>query len=188
MKDEVSLLKRIGTKLDAAGIPYMVTGSLASGIHGEARTTHDVDIIIAPTLDQLRTFVGSLGDDFYVSSEAAEDAFRLRGMFNVIEPASGLKADLFVRKDRPFDVEQFRRRRAGRVADAEIFLVSPEDSILSKLDWARKSGSERQFRDALGVAAVQGDRLDRGYLEKWARELGVEDELKRLLDEAQRFG
>ncbi len=187
MSREVDLLKRMAEKLDAAGIPYAVTGSLASGIHGEARASNDVDIIIAPTIEQLRAFCASLEvTRYYVSAEGAEEAFRLRRMFNVIEPETGAKADLIVRKDGPFGIEAFRRRRPGQVEGGEVFLISPEDSILSKLEWAKRGGSDRQVRDAVGVAAVQGEALDVEYLKRWAAELDVEDLLREVLDEAER--
>ena len=98
----------------------------------------------------------------------------------------GLKADLIILKDRPFDVQEFGRRRTGRIQDVEVVLISPEDSILSKLEWSKRGGSERQLRDALGVAVVQGERLDLAYLRRWAVELGVEDLLEKVLDESAR--
>jgi hypothetical protein len=63
--------------------------------------------------------------------------------------------------------------------------VSPEDVILSKLEWAKNSESAQQFRDALGVATVQYDRLDRDYLHKWAKELQLEGSLEQLLKQAK---
>ena len=41
-----ALLRRIVEALDGAGIPYMLTGSLASSLQGEPRTTHDIDLVI----------------------------------------------------------------------------------------------------------------------------------------------
>jgi hypothetical protein len=41
-----ALLAAIGERLAAAGIPYMVTGSVASSFHGEPRATRDIDIVI----------------------------------------------------------------------------------------------------------------------------------------------
>ena len=58
-------------------------------------------------------------------------------------------------------------------------MATPEDVLLAKLEWAKASGSERQIRDAAGIVAVQGDALDAAWLRRWARELGVEDELSR---------
>lgn len=58
--------------------------------------------------------------------------------------------------------------------------VSPEDAVLSKLEWARMGGdSERQIRDAAGIVEVTTS-LDREYLRFWARELGVLDLWERI--------
>ena len=162
----------------------MVAGSLASSVHGRPRATNDIDLVIDPTADQLSRFLSSLPRGWYVSTEAAHDALRKRSMFNVVDPSSGWKADLIVRKDRPFSLTEFNRRRKVRVFRRTADVATPEDVILSKLEWARDAGSERQYQDAVGVAVVRWDELDRPYLEKWARELGVEEHLARLLKEA----
>ena len=57
--------------------------------------------------------------------------------------------------------------------DMDVFVASPEDVVLSKLEWALRGGSERQLQDAAAVLAVQGDRLDVAYVELWAARLGV---------------
>ncbi len=76
---------------------------------------------------------------------------------------------------------------SANILDVEVTVVSPEDAILSKLEWLKESGSELQFRDALGVAVVQWENLDKGYLGKWARELSVEDLLETLLSNAEKL-
>jgi len=165
-------LARLVMKLENAGIPYMISGSLGSSLHGEPRATNDIDLVIAPTARQLDIFVQSLGEGYYVNGEAAQEAFRDRATFNVIDYQAGWKADLIFRRNRPFSLEEFRRRIQGN-----------EDAILSKLEWFGES--ERQFRDAQGVAVVQWDTLDKEYLRKWARELNVEDLLENLLRNAE---
>jgi len=176
-------LARLVMKLENAGIPYMISGSLGSSLHGEPRATNDIDLVIAPTARQLDIFVQSLGEGYYVNGEAAQEAFRDRATFNVIDYQAGWKADLIFRRNRPFSLEEFRRRIQGNVVGIPVFVVSPEDAILSKLEWFGES--ERQFRDAQGVAVVQWDTLDKEYLRKWARELNVEDLLENLLRNAE---
>ena len=109
------------------------------------------------------------------------DALRRRSMFNVIDLGSGWKGDLMMKKARPFSVEEFRRRRSERILSMDAMTVSPEDSVLSKLEWAKDSGSERQLRDVRGVLEVQRDALDVEYLRRWATELGVRETLDSLL-------
>ena len=176
-------LARLVMKLENAGIPYMISGSLGSSLHGEPRATNDIDLVIAPTARQLDIFVQSLREGYYVNGEAAQEAFRDRATFNVIDYQAGWKADLIFRRNRPFSLEEFRRRIQGNVVGIPVFVVSPEDAILSKLEWFGES--ERQFRDAQGVAVVQWDTLDKEYLRKWARELNVEDLLENLLRNAE---
>ena len=78
----------------------------------------------------------------------------------------------------------FERRGLAQALGVEVELCSPEDVILSKLDWSRRSESERQYRDALGVAKAQRSALDLAYLAHWADDLGVTDLLNRLLQDA----
>lgn len=175
-------------RLEQAEIPYMLSGSLASTYYGEYRATADVDLVIAPTISQIDAFLESLGDEFYASRDAAREAIRARSMFNVIHPASGFKADLIIRKQREFSIEEFGRRVPVPMLGREVFVASAEDVILSKLEWSKLGESERQFRDALGVAIVQWPNLDLLYLDRWGRELGVHDLLDRLIEHAKKQG
>jgi hypothetical protein len=167
----------------------MVTGSTASAAHGVARATRDIDVVIEVDLAALQRLLRELPpDQYYVSEEAALDAVRQRGQFNVIDQASGWKVDLIVRKDRPWSVEEFRRRRPTRLLDVEVSIATAEDVILSKLEWAAAGGSELQLADVAGILSLQGAALDRAYLERWARELGVLPQwqrARRLAGEAE---
>jgi hypothetical protein len=178
-------LARLILLLDQAGIPYMIAGSLSSSAYGRPRATQDADIVIDPTEDQLGALVALLERDYYVSHDAAFDALHRRTMFNVIDLTGGWKADLILRKDTPFGRTEFERRRQIDAMGQSLWVVSPEDTILSKLEWMKGRESDVQYSDALGVAAAQWGNLDLEYLRGWARELGVADMLTRLLQEAQ---
>ncbi len=184
MTKQEDFLKRLIEALSKAGIPYMLSGSIGSSFHGKPRATNDFDIVIAPTEQQLNTFTKSLGEDYYVSNEAARQALKSNSMFNIIDQRTGTKADLILRKNRDFSFEEFKRRRKEKVMGLDIWVVSPEDLILSKLEWIQGGDVSRQFQDALGVAVVQWDGLDSDYLNKWAKELQVEELLKQLLEQA----
>jgi hypothetical protein len=172
--------------LDKAGIPYMVAGSMGSSIHGRPRATQDADVVIDPTEDRLVSFLALLEQDYYARRDAAFDAFCRRGMFNIIDVAGGWKADLIFRKDRSFSRREFERRRQVDAMGQRLWVVSPEDTILSKLEWMKGRESDVQYSDALGVAVAQWETLDLEYLRRWARELGVEATLTRLLKDARK--
>lgn len=183
MNSPQEFLLRVTGLLDAAGVNYMVTGSIASAFYGEPRATRDIDLVIECGTRALARFIKLCDESgWYVSEEAARAALANRGMFNVIDPESGLKADLIVRKNRDFSIAEFERRTPHLIAGPEvsaIALASPEDVILSKLEWASQTGSAQQERDALRVAIARGASLDLAYLKRWAASLGVD----RLLDE-----
>jgi hypothetical protein len=111
-----------------------------------------------------------------VDAEAALDALRRRSQFNVIDMATAWKADLIVRRARPFSVEEMSRRAEGNLLGARVFVASPEDTVLSKLEWAKQSGgSDLQLRDAAGILQVRASELDLGYIERWVVELELQD-------------
>ena len=175
------LAARFFGQLDAAGIPYMVVGSLASSYHGEPRMTRDIDLVIDPSPDALAVLVDRLRDaGLYAEADAARQALAERTQFNVIDPASGWKVDLIIRRDRPFSREEFARREQADLPMGQLQVATAEDTILAKLEWAGLGQSERQLRDAAGIVAVSGDRLDLEYLDRWAVELGVQDSWERI--------
>jgi hypothetical protein len=173
---EVEILVRATRLLDALGIPYMIAGSVASSFHGRPRTTHDADIVIDPVPEQLDRLVEELSAaGFYVDARTAREALRTRRQFNVIETGTAFKLDLIIRKERPFSREEFQRRQRADLGEAtQVAVASAEDTIISKLEWARKGGgSERQIADVRGIMDVKGTELDRRYIERWAKDLGV---------------
>lgn len=186
MTTQLAFLDRLIALLDKLDIPYMVAGSLGSSFYGRPRATQDVDIIVAPSAHQLESLIVQLDESgCYVSPAAARDALQQRTMFNVIDMAAGWKADLIVRKNRPFSLTEFQRRRRIEAAEQTLWIVSPEDAILSKLEWAQGRQSEVQHADALAVAVTHLGQLDLPYLDKWAKALGVEGSLSQLLEEAR---
>jgi hypothetical protein len=175
------LLDRITHLLDAAGIPFMVAGSFASTAHGLPRTTQDLDMVIdPPSAAELDALLASVpADKYYVDADTARDALRRRSMFNLIDLASGWKVDLILRKNRPFSREEFARRMKMTILGVAAFIASPEDTIVAKLEWSKQSGgSERQRRDVAGILTNAGDALDRAYIERWVRDLDLDDEWK----------
>jgi len=171
--------------LREAGLPYMIVGSVASNAYGEVRTTFDTDIVVDAPFEDLLPFLRSLGEEYYVDEEMAREAWERRRMFNIIHFASGNKADIICRKDYEYACVAFGRRRRRNVEDVEVQMCTPEDVILSKLQWSKMGESERQYRDALGVAKTQRSALDLAYLAHWAEDIGVADLLNRLLRDSE---
>jgi len=176
--------------LERLGVAHHIGGSVASSALGIARATLDVDLVADLSDDQVGPFVAALAEDYYADEAAIREAVRRRGSFNLIHLATMLKIDVFQLKDTPYDREAFARRRAGTLGEGdarrEVFFASPEDTVLNKLQWYELGGrvSERQWGDVLGVLRVQAGRLDEDYLDRWARELGLEELLARAREQA----
>ena len=180
---QTEFLLAVVDRLNVVGIPYMITGSYACTIYGEPRTTNDVDIVVDPSVDQIRGFAEQFDEnDYYVNTKTAVDAVNRHSMFNVIDSHAGWKADLIVKRNKPYSQRAFERRVATPMHGTDLFVIAPEDSVLSKLEWAEKGGSERQIKDIQGILFAQQSRLDYEYLKKWAIELQVEAQLQKLLE------
>lgn len=177
-----SFLQRVAQILEGAGVPYMLTGSLAAAYYATPRATQDIDVVIDTEAEGIDRLVqGLLDADFYVDREAALAAWRTQGQFNAIDPDSGWKVDLIVRKDRSFSRTEFERRERADLLGIEVSLASLEDVVIAKLEWAQMGDSELQRTDVVRLLELSGDRLDRRYLEKWVAELGLETEWNSIL-------
>lgn len=166
------LLGVITRLLDDALIPYMVVGSFASSLHGEPRSTFDLDIVIDPDGARLDLLLTSVPERFYVDADVARDALSRRSMFNMIDQDTGWKIDLIVRKDRAFSREELARRQRAMIDGTEVFVASAEDVVVSKLEWAKEGESSRQLDDVRRLLGVQ-TALDQEYVAKWVEELGL---------------
>ena len=181
------LLKKVIKILEDLGIEYMITGSIASSLQGEPRSTHDIDIIIGMQISKIDKLVESFPfPDFYLDKNSIINAINRQEMFNLIDVKEGNKVDFWILTDDLFDQSRFSRRYTEDFDRIKIRVSSPEDTILAKLRWAKLSGgSEKQFIDALRVYELQFEELDRNYLEHWAKKLNIEQLWEQLKQEAE---
>jgi hypothetical protein len=154
-----------------------------------ARATADVDLVANVEVSQVNRLVASLDADYYVSAEMIREAIQRHASFNLIHLETMVKIDVFIAKDQPYDSKALTRRRVDTLdeeSSREFYLSSPEDVVLSKLQWYEIGGrvSEQQWKDVLGVLKVQSDKLDLDYLKHWASRLNLSELLNRSLDDA----
>lgn len=181
------LLNKVIHVLEATGIEYMITGSLASSLQGEPRSTHDIDMLVSIQKSAVKKLIESFPPpDFYLDEHSVIDAIDSQQMFNLINVKEGDKVDFWILTDEPFDQSRFSRRCAEKIMGSSMYVSRPEDTILVKLRWAKLSGgSEKQFIDALRVYEVQYGKLDINYLEGWVKKLDIEQSWGRLITEAE---
>jgi hypothetical protein len=187
--EPVEVTLKVTGVFERLGVPYLIGGSLASALHGMVRTTQDSDIVAEMRLEHLQPFVAGLQAEFYMDDELIAEAIRRNTGFNLIHRETFFKVDVFIPRPRPFLQAQLARAQRQTFAfETEISakFASPEDTILSKLEWYRLGGevSERQWRDILGVLKTRAGELDLAYLQTWAGELNIGDLLERALGDA----
>lgn len=172
-----ALLRAVVAALREAGIPFMLTGSVAGAYHGAGRATMDLDFVIDPSAAQLEAFVALMSSTgTYVSPEAAREALADRTSFNVVDVESGWKVDLIVRKARPFSEEELRRRHTAEFLGVRLDVATLEDVVLSKLEWAKLGGSARQLEDVRTLLRVREGDLDTEYVRTWVQTLGLTEQ------------
>jgi hypothetical protein len=177
--DQLAVLKLGTSRLDTAGIAYMVTGSIAAGHYAQPRMTRDIDLVVELEPDDAERLAALLDDHFECDHGAIRAAVARRSLFNVIHTQAIVKVDFIVRKDAPYRREEFARRRQTIIDGHPVWIVSPEDLILSKLVWAADSRSELQLRDVRHLIAAQ-PTLEWPYLDRWAETLRVSDLLREV--------
>jgi hypothetical protein len=168
--------------LTASNVPYFITGSLASSVHGDFRATNDVDIVADFRLGDLRAAVAELSRAFVVDQASVTDALRRSGSFNLIHLGSYLKFDVFAAAGE-FEQSALSRRVLYRMpgTSTEFAFASVEDILLAKLRWYDAGGPESsvQWRDITRLIALNRPQLDADYLHRWAASMRLTDLLAR---------
>jgi 3-phosphoglycerate kinase len=172
MHEELEVLEDVVRRLDTAGIPYMLSGSVAMNVYAQPRMTRDIDIVLVLAPADVARFLYAFQDGYIAEEETVREEVRRCGMFNLLEKRSIVKIDCILQKEGAYDAEAFSRRLERKLAGFSVKVIAPEDLILRKLIWARESHSELQFRDVRNLLEMS-EELDRTYLDRWIRKLGL---------------
>jgi hypothetical protein len=189
--DTLEAVAPLVAELERLGVAYYLGGSVVSSTHGIPRSSLDVDMVADLAPKHVLPLVNALKLIYYIDAQMILDAIARRSCFNLIHLATSFKVDVFAVKDRPYDrvaLDRIQRQCVhAENASTNFFLASPEDIVLAKLEWYRLGDevSERQWGDVIGVLKIQGDSLDRLYLDQWAAELRVADLLAKAWKEVE---
>jgi hypothetical protein len=168
-------------KLEKHDIPYMITGGSAVGFWGHIRTTMDIDILIQIKTKNLDLFLESIKGEAYTDLDRAGSLLKTSRMFNVIYNKTCFKVDLIPLDHTPYEIEKFNSRVKIRVGERDLFVIRPEDLIISKLLWGKSAGgSERQIKDCESIFKLNKENIDLAYMEKWVAELKLESEFNEI--------
>lgn len=172
MPIELDILKQVCCRLDDYEIPYMLTGSFAANFYAVPRMTRDIDIVIAIQMKEADKIFQIFKNDFYVDKNSINDAIKHRNIFNIIHNEFAFKIDFIIRKDSEYRLTEFKRKKRIQIEDVSIWIVSPEDLIISKLHWAKDSLSEMQIKDVNNLLLTIS-KLDHDYIFEWVDKLNL---------------
>lgn len=147
----------------------MLSGSVAMSIYIVPRATRDFDFVVHLEERDIDRFIQHFQEGYYCDRDAIKDAVKRRSMFNIIDHASGFKADFVVLKEEAFRQEEFNRRKRVDFFNKTVYVVSPEDLLLSKLIWIQDFQSAQQMEDIKNLTEI--DQLDWPYIAKWIEQL-----------------
>jgi hypothetical protein len=179
MTAELEVLFDVVSRLESAGIDYMLTGSVAMSAYVEPRMTRDIDVVVELAQADAERVVALFSPEYYVADDAVRAAISARTLFNLFHLSKLVKVDLIVRTEDEFQRHQFGRRGRHELGGRPLWVVGKEDLILSKLAWAAPTGSAFQLRD---VQKLLASGVDEAYLRAWSAKLGVEALLERCMD------
>ncbi len=174
-------------RMEASGLPYCLTGSIASGLYGEVRYTADIDfvVLLRPTdLAQLRAAFPE--QDYYLPPTETlimETMRSHRGMFNAISHTGIAKADFFIAARDPLHHWGLKHRRRDDLDGVPVWVAPPEYVILRKLEAYREGGQEKHPRDISFM--IKCTELDRQFIGINVERLGLHAQWEASLRAAE---
>jgi hypothetical protein len=150
---------------DSNKISYMLSGSMAMSTYTEPRFTRDFDFIVHLNPSDALVLANYFNDGYYCDKESITEAIQQKTMFNIIDHKSNYKADFIILKDEPYRKVEFERRKLIDFLDIQVFLVSPEDLLISKIIWVQHLQSSLQMEDIRLLAALEN--MDWAYIWRW---------------------
>jgi predicted nucleotidyltransferase len=182
-EDQKLVLQDCTERFERLRIPYMLTGSMAMIPYAMMRMTRDIDIVVELRSTDAQRIIDEFEPDYYVPHGRVREAISRQRMFNLLHQATVVKVDCVIRKDNEFQKNVFERRRRITLSGIELWIISKEDLILSKLNWAKDTKSEVQMRD---VASIIRNGYDEAYVQLWVQKLSLSEnfgEVKHLLEQ-----
>ena len=177
MTEELESLKKVTERMQNEGFEYFLTGSMAMIFYSVPRMTRDADIVIQLYAKDIGKFVKLLTEDFFIDEGMVKDSFEKRMMFNIFDQKSFFKIDFIFKSNEPYEANVFERKKKMKINNAEINVISIEDLIISKLNWARDSYSELQLND---IRQLMKNNYDKKYVDNWVSKLNLNNIYEKI--------
>jgi hypothetical protein len=165
--EQLEFLKEIASRLHAARIPYMLTGSVALSVYAKPRMTRDVDVVVELQFKDVDQIVKLFEKDCYVNRDAVQRAAGEQSMFSIIHQEWVIKADFIVRKEEPYRRAEFERRREIDIGGLPIAVIALEEltdgqgkTPESTVEWKEPPDGVEDFYESLLLRLPAAERLE----------------------------
>jgi hypothetical protein len=161
----------------ATGVDHVLVGGLAINMYAFARSTMDVDFVVAAPLSFIDRIAEHFPAPFHLDFQPQMELLTGTYRWLVEVDATEFKVEIFHLGEDLHHHEIFRRRRSEFSPEfgREVWLPTAEDLVIQKLRWARN----KDLDDARNILAVQGEAIDYAHIEKWCAQHGT---LERLAE------
>lgn len=169
--------------LTRINIPYLITGAVAVVYYGEIRTTHDIDLVVEINENDIKTLVQNFEPDFFIDETSIQNAIQEKSMFNALHKDTNYKVDFWTLTNDEYSRQRFLRRVKVNILGKTMFLPTPEDLIITKLEWFRQSDIDKHYLDAVGIYRIQKENLDKNYITYWCQKKSLLDLWQKIQNE-----
>lgn len=168
----IQFLKWICGLLNESKIDYMLTGSFALCAYTTPRGSNDVDILLNINNNDVENFLKLFDEkEFYINPPIVREEVKRGGFFNFISLKYGYKLDFVVKRDNDFSNSEFSRKQFRKVYDYDVWVISLEDLIISKLAWIQVLESNKQMKDIEFL--LLDTNPDMEYIHHWIKVLNL---------------
>ncbi len=182
----IDLFTLFTSRLDAAGVNAVITGSVAAMLYGEPRLTHDIDMAVLLDVAHIDALVRAFPDEEFYCAPAevirVEAKRSQRGHFNIIHHETGFKADMYIAGDDPLHQWALSNHRTVALGETTLKVAPPEYVIIRKLEYFREGQSTKHLQDIRGVLRHLGDGLDRAELTSRIARRGLEPQWRAVVE------
>lgn len=179
MTEELESLKRTVEKLNSGKYDYMLTGSMAMSFFSVPRMTRDSDIVIQLPIHDINRFYKLFKDNFFLDHDVIKDSVKQKMMFNIFDKETLFKIDFIIKLNNEYEDLKFQRKIKMKINEIELNVISIEDLVLSKLNWARESESETQLND-IRQLLKNNNSIDKQYIDGWINKLVLNEIYSKL--------
>lgn len=165
----IEFLRKLIEFFNKYNIPYMLSGSMAMTSYAISRYTKDFDFVVHLNYSDIPYLTGYFKEGYYYDEDSIKEAIKHEGLFIIIDHKSNYKAGFIIRANNEFEKIKFERRNLIPFQDLKIFIISPEDLLLSKLMWIQELRSALQSEDIIQLSRF--NEMDWPYIWAWVEKL-----------------